>query len=186
MPFQVVVQDTNDNAPVFISPVQKNVFVGHAQPKDVCIERVFAVDQDTGENGRITYSIAAGNEASYFALNAETGELSVTRPISFFDSFLLNITASDHGSPVRLSATTWLNVTTQPIHENRLRFIKDTFSVNVSENFSVGGIVFSISSSIVDYTSGMYIRTSKPCSTSRKVAISSRWASRCNKVFYDF
>lgn len=127
--------------------------MGSAQVKGTCIERIFAVDQDSGENGRITYAIAAGNEAGYFSLHPDTGELSVVRQISFSDCFLLNITATDHGSSARLHATTWLNVTTQPMQENRLRFTKDTFSVNVSENFSVGGIVFSITASIVDYTS---------------------------------
>ena len=152
----MLLQDTNDNAPVFIAPVQRNLFIGNAQPRDTCVERVLAVDQDSGDNGRVTYAIAAGNEAGYFTLHHETGELSVARPISFSASFLLNITAADDGSPSRLYANAWLNVTTQPVQENRLRFTKSKFSVNVSENFSVGGIVFSVSSSIVDYTSGMY------------------------------
>lgn len=134
--------------------MSRSLFVRNAQPKGTCIDRVLAVDHDSGENGRVTYAIAAGNEAGYFALHPETGELTVARAINYADTFILNVTAADHGSPVPLYSTTWLNVTSQTNDENQLSFTKDVYPVNISEDLSVGGVVFSISSTIVEYSSG--------------------------------
>ena len=57
-----------------------------------------AVDPDASENGRITYSIAGGNDAGYFAIDAGTGiietEMKMDREVQ--DKYALVIHAVDH------------------------------------------------------------------------------------------
>lgn len=69
---------------------------------------------DSGENGRLSYSITFGNIGATFGIDKDTGWLQLDRPLSipFGDTSLeyqLTIQASDHGKPP-LSATTNLNI----------------------------------------------------------------------------
>ena len=56
------------------------------------------MDPDGGENGRVTYSIAGGNDAGYFAIDTATGiietEMKMDREVQ--DKYALIIYAVDH------------------------------------------------------------------------------------------
>lgn len=102
---QILVYDENDDAPTFLSPIEslelkENTAVG---------SRHFiqgAVDQDAGQNGKITYNIESGNKDGAFKLVVlDSGLLYLTPAKSLdretTDHYLLNITAHDHGQPPR-------------------------------------------------------------------------------------
>jgi protocadherin-16/23 len=68
---RVLIQDLNDNKPKFLS---KNVIhVMEDEPIGFPMLHVLASDLDSGENGRITYSIVKGNEEGHFSLQETTG-----------------------------------------------------------------------------------------------------------------
>lgn len=152
--FQISVLDANDNAPVIVSPISKNLYIGTGLPKGAHVDRIITADADSGDNGRVTYVISSGNGAGYFAINYETGEITMARPINTVENFILNVTASDHGSPMPLHAYTSLNISTRAKEENQLKFTKNVYHVNVTEDTSVGAVIFSISSNIIKYASG--------------------------------
>lgn len=128
--------------------------MGNALPKGTHIDRIITADADSGDNGRVTYVITSGNDAGYFTINYETGDLTIARPINTIDNFILNITASDHGTPVPLQTYLSLNISTRAKEENQLKFTKPVYHINVSEDASIGSIVFSISSNTVKYAPG--------------------------------
>lgn len=69
---RVFVTDENDNAPMFLSPAAVSVM--EDQPTGFVVLHVVAQDNDLGENGRVSYSLRAGNSDGRFHLNAGTGE----------------------------------------------------------------------------------------------------------------
>lgn len=69
---RVFVTDENDNAPVFLSPAAVSVM--EDQPTGFVALHVVAQDNDLGENGRVSYSLRAGNSDGRFHLNPSTGE----------------------------------------------------------------------------------------------------------------
>ncbi len=58
------------------------------------------MDQDSGENGRLTYSITEGNRAGYFMIDSVTGdivtEMKMDRETQ--DRYALTVLATDHVS----------------------------------------------------------------------------------------
>lgn len=79
----VIVEDINDNAPVFVSmnaavlPAQETL-VGQARDGTV-IMNVFARDLDSSTNGLVTYELVSGN-TELFRLHRSSGALSLRRP----------------------------------------------------------------------------------------------------------
>lgn len=85
--FRVLVEDVNDNNPVFTESVYKAT-VRLNSKADTSVTRVVANDDDSGENRRVEYSLI-DNPSSLFKINGETGiirlavDLTVTVRITF-------------------------------------------------------------------------------------------------------
>lgn len=102
-----------------------------------------AVDNDIGENGRITYSIKSGKGKNKFRINPDNGHIFAIKPIEFDGEYELIIRAEDHGVPKR-SQTTRLHMLIVPIleiSENSpvIKTIQNT--VEVTENDRPGFLV---------------------------------------------
>lgn len=104
----VVVEDENDNAPVFVFPsaLSKTAQVaGSTAIRGSLITRLVATDADSDANSRIRYEISHGNENDQFDLDPSTGVLTVGRtPLSEGESsankvFNLVVVAKDGGFP---------------------------------------------------------------------------------------
>uniref|UniRef100_F6Q874 Cadherin domain-containing protein n=1 Tax=Ciona intestinalis TaxID=7719 RepID=F6Q874_CIOIN len=76
----ITINDVNDNAPIFSRStetsfqVQENIL----GPK---IAKFTAYDVDSGDNGRVTYSIVTGNDDNTFTISPLDGELRVTHGV---------------------------------------------------------------------------------------------------------
>jgi len=101
---QIIVQDENDNAPVFVSASKISVY--ELEPVGSVVHTLSASDLDANDNGKVFYSIAYGNEQEYFELNGESGELGLLKPLKReqVELITLNVTANDHGSPPNFSS----------------------------------------------------------------------------------
>ncbi|EGT56591.1 hypothetical protein CAEBREN_32185 [Caenorhabditis brenneri] len=113
----VNVKDVNDNSPIFDSAeyffvlntvsymvltcirIQKNLFQTNST-----IGKVHATDLDSGENGKIRYSLSS----PYFRIHPDTGEIQRIRPLPE-DLMSLEVVAIDHGIP-RLETTVMVHV----------------------------------------------------------------------------
>lgn len=90
----IIIQDVNDNSPVFKSP-PAFVVPSSAQRGSV-VATVLADDLDSGENGKVTYSLLT--QTSRFSLNAQTGDVTLqeTMPSSPY-AHTLSVRARDNG-----------------------------------------------------------------------------------------
>ncbi|KAA3679838.1 protocadherin Fat 1/2/3 [Paragonimus westermani] len=127
----VNVSNTNEHAPQFLTVASSlgsatdhlhsagfTFFVNGISPVGTVVGRVTAVDPDSGDNGRIRYSIVGEDTTAYFEIDPVTGDLRISKPLlpgfsrnPSGDSFHLRwvhehrviVAATDNGRPVSRS-----------------------------------------------------------------------------------
>ncbi|CAN8013004.1 unnamed protein product, partial [Ixodes pacificus] len=69
------------------------------EPVGFTVLHIIATDTDSRDNKRVSYVINSGNEKGHFALDVNTGVLTVAKPLDREDvhHFVLNVSVSDHG-----------------------------------------------------------------------------------------
>ncbi|KAL3188477.1 hypothetical protein MRX96_003445 [Rhipicephalus microplus] len=105
---RISVVDENDNAPVFVEPLDRLLNVREHQPVGSELVQVRAVDADEGPNGQVIYEIVPGSGQQRdgrmaFSVDAHTGRL-ITRLVLDRESqeeFSLVVVARDRGHPPR-------------------------------------------------------------------------------------
>ncbi|XP_053575602.1 uncharacterized protein LOC128664825 [Bombina bombina] len=112
----IFILDTNDNVPAILYPefsrelnaqekIPKSASVGYL------VTKVSAVDQDSGHNAWLIYSLLESTSNSLFQISASTGEIRTIRDIQEADNNeqRLVILVSDHGMP-SLSSTITMHI----------------------------------------------------------------------------
>ncbi|XP_064318962.1 protocadherin-11 X-linked isoform X3 [Phalacrocorax carbo] len=100
------VVDVNDNRPVFVIPSSNysyELVPTSATPGSV-VTKVFAVDNDTGMNAELRYSIIGGNSRGLFTIDQLTGNITLKEKVITSDHGLhrLVIKVNDLGQPESL------------------------------------------------------------------------------------
>uniref|UniRef100_A0A672NZK3 Cadherin-23-like n=1 Tax=Sinocyclocheilus grahami TaxID=75366 RepID=A0A672NZK3_SINGR len=98
----VNVVDVNDNAPIFPRPFEGPFEITEGQPGPR-VWTVKATDADSGSNGKVEYSITAGDLKNEFVISSVEGELRVRRDVELdretIAYYNITITAKDLGTP---------------------------------------------------------------------------------------
>ncbi|XP_053253374.1 protocadherin beta-16-like isoform X1 [Podarcis raffonei] len=101
----VQISDVNDNPPVFEKPFYQMQLRENNIP-GLLINSVHAVDLDTAQNAKVTYSLLPGKvndgpTSSYISINSETGNLYAIRSLDYEEvqDFQVTVRAVDSGSP---------------------------------------------------------------------------------------
>jgi len=138
----VAVAGANLHRPVFrATPYQFRV------PEDAAVGlavfNVSAADGDTGDNARLTYTMA-DNDA--FRVDPVTGDIVITAPLDReqVPGYTLTVTATDHGRPAK-SDTADIDVVVADVNDNAPKFLQASYSAHVSEDAVVGAPVLTIS-----------------------------------------
>uniref|UniRef100_A0A4W5Q800 Protocadherin 11 n=1 Tax=Hucho hucho TaxID=62062 RepID=A0A4W5Q800_9TELE len=102
------VVDVNDNRPVFVIPSSNysyDLVQSTTSPGSV-VTRVFAIDNDTGMNAELQYSIIGGSPRGLFAIDKTTGNITLQEKIVLADQGLhrLVVKVKDLGQPESLHA----------------------------------------------------------------------------------
>ena len=141
---KILIEDYNDNAPKFVS--SNRVDIMEDEPPGYSMLHVIAVDEDSGDNGKVTYIISSGNDEGLFELDYETGVLSIVKPLDRERRTLyrINVTASDHGNPQR-SVSQIIEVNVEDVNDNAPQFTKPIYKANVSEGSEPGTFVTRVS-----------------------------------------
>lgn len=147
--FIVRVLDANDNAPVFLSPSSGFYAMEDGSAPGTAIGKIIAVDNDTGENGRVRYSI----DDERFTIHADSGLLSLNSPNLRKGTVTLNVTATDHGRPA-LKAVLSLRIAVQGSAENPPKFTKSTYFAKVAEDVPIGTFVTRVEAAVPGQESG--------------------------------
>lgn len=143
---KIIVEDENDNTPVFKSKGQIDVM--EDEPVGFTVLHVIAVDKDSRDNGRVSYIINSGNEKKHFSLDYDSGLLSIAKPLDREDTshFVLNISVTDHGRDPR-SAFQVLHIYVQDVNDSPPRFLREKYYGNISEASPVGTSVVTVQAS---------------------------------------
>ncbi|XP_052738209.1 fat-like cadherin-related tumor suppressor homolog isoform X2 [Bicyclus anynana] len=146
----VTVLDANDNAPAFARPayaarVREDAAVGAR------VVQVVADDADDGANGRVTYSIARGDPEGRFAIDADTGHVSLAAPLDRerAAAYALEVRARDRGVPALESAAP-LAVEVLDANDNPPLFERANYSAVVQEDRPLGHVVLRLAVSDAD------------------------------------
>ncbi|EPB76213.1 cadherin domain protein [Ancylostoma ceylanicum] len=131
--FLVVVMDVNDNAPEFQQRFV-DIKVPQSAGADEVIAKLVAFDRDSGDNGRVSYSLVDTHEL--FKLDGNDGTLTLLSPLPANADFLLTVTASDHGFPVMSSSIPVRVSVTREQAQERPQFLQDSYEFVVSESLT--------------------------------------------------
>lgn len=134
----VTVLDGNDNAPAFSQSAYAARVREDAPPGERVLQLI-ADDADSGANGRVAYSIARGDPAGVFAIDADTGYLSLAAVLDreTTASYALEVRARDRGLPA-LETHTRVDVEVLDANDNPPKFARDNFSAVVQEDRPLG------------------------------------------------
>ncbi|XP_040282633.1 protocadherin-16 [Bufo bufo] len=137
---RIFLSDRNDNTPHIITP--SVVWLSEDLPVGSTALFLVAQDPDLGENGRIGYQIAGGNEEGRFQIHPSSGSLSVVRALDREETAGYNLTlvVMDYGSP-RLSSTQTLTVSVLDVNDDIPTFEKTQYEGNIKENQAAGTTV---------------------------------------------
>ena len=120
---------------------------------DQCNNGIVISQEPCASSGGITYSIASGNSEGLFAINSETGQVSLTSSLDFdvsaHRSFTLGLVASDG----EFDASASLSVTVTDFNEHLPVFENSSYSVTIPEDVAVGTSVVMVRATDMDPTS---------------------------------
>ena len=136
----VSVNDINDNAPVFTSPVY-NVVVYLDTPIGTVLAILSYYDLDYAlVNQQSLISISSGNVNNTFSVNQTTGELKLSAAVSAGASYSLTATVTNIASPY-LSSTATVNIVVDSSNIYYPVFDQSNYNGSVSENLPAGTLV---------------------------------------------
>ena len=146
----VVVDDVNDNAPVFPSVVTR-VDLPESSAVGSDVITVAATDKDEGVNAKITYSIKSSTAPSgMFTITDGTIKLAKALDLDVSEAaeptYLLTIEATDQGVDKQLSSTTRVEVTVKRVNEFApvFNFTSGSITISLNETDPIGTFVYKV------------------------------------------
>lgn len=141
------ISDANLHRPMFVRTpynfrIKENASVG------AVVYNVSAVDQDSGDNAKITYTMQENKE---FTIDPNSGEVILQQ---FLDreqvtGYMLTVTATDHGIPPK-SDTTDIEVMVLDVNDNAPKFLAPSYSGRVDEDAQIGTSILVVSAVDLD------------------------------------
>ncbi|EPY81383.1 protocadherin gamma-A2-like protein [Camelus ferus] len=138
---RVVVQDVNDNAPVFTQP-EYRVSVPENMPVGTQILKVTATDADEGYNAQVAYFLEKNPEetSEIFELKSTSGEITITKSLDYEDAKFHEIDIEAQDGPGLLSRTKVI-VTVLDVNDNAPEFYMTSATSSVPEDSPPGTII---------------------------------------------
>ncbi|XP_037117404.1 protocadherin Fat 1a isoform X2 [Syngnathus acus] len=145
------IHSINRHAPRFAESFPGSVEVREDLPVGGRVAHLGAIDGDSGFNGKLVYVISGGDTESHFVAEMETGWLLVYSPLDreTKDHYTLNVTVYDLGVPQK-SSSRLLDIKILDANDNSPQFLKDSYSVEISESTPVGTEIIQVDSTDKD------------------------------------
>ncbi|XP_074739811.1 protocadherin Fat 2 isoform X1 [Strix uralensis] len=142
----VDITDCNNHAPSFSQSSYRGAFDENVPP-GTSILTVRATDEDEGDNGFVTYTIA--NQKSVpFVIDPYSGIISTSKSMDYELMqrwYHLRVWASDWGSPFRHETEVYVSLTLSNVNDNAPVFEKASCSGTIPRDFPVGNPVATVS-----------------------------------------
>lgn len=140
----VIVFDTNDNAPVFDHSIYKVTLQENTAPK-TSVVKLNATDLDEGPNGEVEYFFdypTLDSITQLFDLNQQTGEISVKGVVDYeeADLYEISIRAKDKGIP-EMDSRCLVIIEIEDLNDNSPEISLTSLVNSVPENAAVGTVV---------------------------------------------
>ncbi|KAG8128139.1 hypothetical protein E2320_015007, partial [Naja naja] len=138
------------------------VQVAENQPSGTPVITVAAQDSDSGEAGRLIYSMDAlmnSRSLELFSIDSQNGLISTTEVLDRenMDLHYFRVTAIDHGIP-RLSATTMVAITVADRNDHNPVFEQSEYRETIRENVEEGYPILQLRATDVDSPPNAHIR----------------------------
>ena len=121
------ISDINDNAPsiespMIIDPINESTSIGK-------IATIKASDKDSGNNGKLKFSIKEETTDKYFKIDENKGELFLIKQLDRenLDSHNITVTVKDQGSPQPLAAQKTYNLKVLDDNDNPMVFTESSY-----------------------------------------------------------
>uniref|UniRef100_A0A8C9WMA7 Protocadherin-16 n=1 Tax=Scleropages formosus TaxID=113540 RepID=A0A8C9WMA7_SCLFO len=140
----VLVEDVNDNAPVFTQDLYQVTLPEHSPPGTPVIT-VTATDRDAGKNGKVTYRVMSSTLHG-FSIDPSNGTLFINERIEFdsdHPSISVLIEAKDGGTPALTSITTVL-IHLLDVNDHTPAFHQSEYKATVSEDGLPGATILTL------------------------------------------
>ncbi|NXX18258.1 CELR2 protein, partial [Podargus strigoides] len=144
----VIIDDVNDNPPVFSSS-RNEVSVPEDEVLGKALITLSATDLDAGANALVKYRIVSQQPQTslpVFLVNLTTGQLSLSQQLDYetIKQFEVELEASDGGQP-SLSAKTLVVVHVLDVNDNPPEFNQAAYDIFVFENLQKGSPIYTFS-----------------------------------------
>ncbi|XP_056330520.1 protocadherin-16 [Danio aesculapii] len=143
---KVILQDINDNEPVFVSKFY-NASIKENAPARTCFMEVTATDADGGSFGSISYSLGSGPGSvtpSQFTVDKHSGQICTTTSLDRDQgpaNYDFTVTAVDGGG---LSSVAYVRVDLIDINDNQPAFYPVSYAVSLSTQSAPGTSVLKV------------------------------------------
>ncbi|XP_064208725.1 protocadherin-16 isoform X3 [Anguilla rostrata] len=140
----VLVEDVNDNAPVFTQDLYQVTLPEHSPPGSPVIT-VTATDRDSGDNGKVTYRVMSSSRDGFY-IDPNNGTLFIKQETEFDPerpSVTVVIEARDSGTPA-LSSVTTVQVQLSDVNDNAPTFHQSEYRATVSEDGLPGATILTL------------------------------------------
>ncbi|XP_056910149.1 protocadherin-16-like [Takifugu flavidus] len=137
----ILIEDINDNTPAFTHDLYQVSLPEHT-PAGSTVVTVTATDRDSGENGKITYSVMSSTQDGFY-IDPNNGTLFIDHRAEFDPerpAVSIVIVARDGGSP-SLSSLTTVQVQISDVNDNAPVFHQSEYRATVSEDTIPGSTV---------------------------------------------
>ncbi|XP_031719293.1 protocadherin Fat 4 [Anarrhichthys ocellatus] len=138
----VVVDDVNDNTPLFVSA--KTVSTPEDTALHSAIMTVHAEDEDIGSNGEVSYYLN-NTSGGKFSIDNRSGKIYLEEALDReqVDTLIISVTAADEGSP-RMATIMNLTVHVEDANDHDPEFSQSTYSLTIREDISRGTSLFQV------------------------------------------
>ncbi|XP_036900751.1 protocadherin Fat 2 [Sturnira hondurensis] len=138
----IQVKDVNDNRPIFEADPYKAVLTEN-MPVGTTVIQVTANDQDTGNDGQVSYRLPVepdSNIHELFAIDSETGWITTLQELDCEtrQTYHFYVVAYDHGQTVQLSSQVLVEVSITDENDNAPQFASEDYRGSVVENSEPG------------------------------------------------
>lgn len=145
------VSDLNDNPPIFS---QDSYFVSIPENETIGLSvlQIVAADMDSGTNAAVTYQILAGNQEGTFAIDNNTGVITLESGVDFERQvqYVLTLSAANSQAEPPLVSTAVVRINISELNEHVPTFSRGTYQATLLENAPAGTSVARLEATDLD------------------------------------